>query len=75
MLSCSSKGCFVKFGDNTVGRATLSDLSHKHISHPEIEFYPGKLVLCRIVNIRNNGFLDISLKELIVKFGIELGLD
>jgi ribosomal protein S1 len=53
----------------------LSDLSHKHISHPEIEFYPGKLVLCRIVNIRNNGFLDISLKELIVKFGIELGLE
>jgi len=75
VLSCNYKGCFIQIGHQVCGRASLSDLSHQTISHPEVEFYTGRLVLGRIVNIKLNGKIDLSLKKFIVKYGVKYSYD
>jgi len=71
----NSKGCFIKIAAETIVRAKLSELSDELLENSELEFYRNKLVIGRIIKIHEDGKLEASLRESIVKFGFPLELE
>lgn len=54
----NSAGCFVKVGGGVVARAALNELSDTHVADAERAFFSGKLVVGRIVKVREENQKD-----------------
>lgn len=65
----NDKGCFVKLTFNVSGRASHKELSDVNLLNPSSTFFENKLVIARILAIREDGKIDITLRENPVKYG------
>ncbi|EAR99985.1 S1 RNA-binding domain protein (macronuclear) [Tetrahymena thermophila SB210] len=68
----NDKGCFIKIGQDTVVRASLNELSDEHIAKPQTHFYQNKLVVGRIIQIKEDGKIEASLRESVIKYGYSM---
>ncbi|EGR29983.1 programmed cell death 11, putative [Ichthyophthirius multifiliis] len=68
----NDKGCFVNISYNTIIRVGLQELSDDYLEKPQISFYKNKLVVGRITDIKQDGKIEGSLRDSIVKFGFSL---
>lgn len=71
----NNNGCFVKIAQDLAVRAQLNELSDGYVAEPKSQFYKNKLVIARIIKIKEDGKIDISLRESVIKFGYSLSLD
>lgn len=73
--SFGDKGCFISLTHNFNVRVERSELSDTFLPHPEQIFTPNKLVLCRLINMKqkvgdaSSVQIDASLRESVVKLG------
>lgn len=68
----NDKGCFIKIGQDTVVRCGQNELSDEHIAKPANHFYKNKLVVGRIIQIKEDGKIDASLRESVIKHGFSM---
>ena len=68
----NDKGCFVKIGFNVNGRATHKELADSELQNPSAVFFKNRLVIGRVLSVREDGKFDVTLREQGVKYGYKL---
>lgn len=74
----SDKGCFISLSRNFDVRVERSEFSDEYLPHPEQVFTPNKLVLLRLISVKERHGenakyqIDASLRESVVKYGYPL---
>ena len=61
--------------DKCIARAALSELSDEIIKNANLQYYDNRLVLARIIKIKEDGKIELSLRESIIKYGYNLSLE